>query len=635
MSTDLPIQPPNTLLESIFQNPLNGVLLCTAVRDDNNGIVDFRFVRCNGRAVDLIGFTKEHLLATSMLTLDPGSECSGIFDLYKQVVETGLPTHIEYYLANTNRWVAQSLARYEDSLLVSWTDISDQKQAELTRANETELLQAILDNTQTGITVMESVRDSAGRIVDFRITHVNANAERMIRRSKEALIGELYTETWPDARLNGTLSWYLQVAETGEPIRINGVNLPAEGYDGWYNIRARPLLDGVIVTFVDVTALKRAELANQQQAELLRSVLDGSSNAIIAFRAIRDEQTGKIIDFQYAAQNEANRQILGRSDEETIGHSMLDYFPYVIQTGLFDRYVEVVETGEPTRFEQEYNYDSLIGWYELSVLKWEDGIVLTTADITARKTYEQQLEQTNRELKNANEHLKQFAYIASHDLQEPLRKLTAFGDILQAQFDTQLGDYGNDIIKRMQSAVSRMSTLIKDVLTYSKVGTQREAFQPINLAILIKEIKVEIEAELESVGGVLCIDTMPLVKGDPAQLRQLFTNLILNALKFRSAERPVDIHITYQLVSGSEKPADLIPRQTYHKIGVADNGIGFEEKYAEQIFQVFQRLNNRQKYEGTGVGLAICRRVVENHRGIILAKGQLGEGATFDVYLPV
>ncbi|WP_338876760.1 PAS domain-containing protein [Spirosoma sp. SC4-14] len=635
MKVDLSNQLPNPLLESVFQNSLNGIVLCQAIRNTQNEIVDFRIVRCNERAAAMSGLSQEQMLSRTMLELDLHGSCSGIFYQYKEVVETGLPAHVEHYLKPADRWMTQSLACYDDSVLASWTDITDQKRIELERQQETELLQAILDNTQTGIAVMQSVRDDYGKVVDFRFTHINTNAERITKRPKADVIGLLYSETWPGAQTNGVLDWHIQVAETNEPARINSVNLPVDGYNGWYTIWIRPLGDGVIATFVDITALKRAELANQQQAELLRSVLDCSSSAIIAFSAIREEKSGKVIDFRYVAQNEANRQNPGRTDEQVIGHTMLEHFPHVIQTGLFDRYIQVLETGVPARFEQEYNHDLMTGWYEISVVKWDDGIVLTLVNITEKKKHQQQLELANRELQQANDNLRQFAYVASHDLQEPLRKIMAFGDILRDQFTAQLNDYGKDIITRMQSAAVRMSALIKDVSAYSKISTHRVPFQPVLLEEVLSDIQAELVPEMEKAGAKLLIESLPIVLGDFVQLRQLFSNLLINSLKFRPTDRPVRIQIKSQTVAGAEGPDELKPARFYHKIAVIDNGIGFEEKYSEQIFQVFQRLHNRQQYEGTGVGLAICRRVAENHHGAITATGRLGQGAIFTVYLPV
>ncbi|WP_460984580.1 sensor histidine kinase [Spirosoma fluminis] len=634
MMPNSPTQPPDLLLQSVLQNSMDGILLCQAIRDEQERIVDFSVVWCNDRAVAITGRSREQMLNQTMLTVDPDGHSSGIFSKYAQVVKTGLPMHIEHYFSGGNIWMAQSLARFGDGVLASWSDITSLKEAEKARQEETELLQAILDNTQTGIAVMQSVRDLAGQIVDFQFTHINVDAERITQRLKGELIGHYYSLIWPEAKTNGVLDWHIAVAQTGKPAKINGVNISVDGYDGWYNIRIRPFRDGVIATFVDVTALKQAELDNQKQTDLLRSVLDSSSNAIIAFKAVRDAQTNQIIDFRYVAQNEANRRNPVRTDEEVIGHTMLEFFPNVVPTGLFDRYVQVVDTGEPARFEQEYNYDQLSGWYELSVVKWDDGIVLTLVDITASKDYQQQIEQANRELLYVNDNLRQFAYVASHDLQEPLRKITAFGDILREQFAPQLDETGQDIVKRMQLATERMSVLIKDVLAYSRITTHRQPFQPVSLNDILLQIENEYQGEFQKNNLSLHVDKLPTVQGDRSQLHKLFSNLLANALKFRLPDRPCAVQITCKIITGTDGPAGLKPSVTYYEISVTDNGIGFENKHAERIFQVFQRLHTRQRYEGTGVGLAICKRVVENHYGLITADSQLNEGATFRVYLP-
>lgn len=628
--------PPDLLLDSVLRTSLDGIVLCRAVRDVSGQIVDFRVVRCNDSAVRMVGIAREVMLSQSMLSLDPDGHRSGIFETYRAVVETGLPTHIEHYFSGARVWMVQSLARLDDDdVLASWADITSQKQAERDREHQTELLQAILDNTGSGIAVMESVRDMLGIVVDFRFTHINADAERITTRTKDTLVGELYSTAWPDARTNGVLDWHLRVARTGTPARIDGVNLPVGAYDGWFNVRIRPFGDGVIATFVDVTALKRAELANQQQADLLRSVLDNSLNAIVAFSAVRDEVSRQIVDFRYVAQNEANRRTINRTDEELIGQTLRNQFPHVMQTGQFERYGRVVETGESDRFEQEYAFDTLTGWFEISVSKWGDGIVLTLVDITDAKNHQRQLEQVNRDLLNANDNLRQFAYVASHDLQEPLRKIQSFGDILQNQFAAQLGDAGQDMIGRMQSATGRMSTLIKDVLAYSRISTHREPFRAVPLDQLLTEVCHELQADFGETGGRIDMDgSLPVIQGDRHQLRHLFSNLLANALKFRCAGQPAVVRVACQTVLGAGGPPELSPATVYYEISLTDNGIGFDNKYADRIFQVFQRLHPRQQYTGTGVGLAICKRIVENHRGGISASSLPGQGATFQVYLP-
>lgn len=246
------------------------------------------------------------------------------------------------------------------------------------------------------------------------------------------------------------------------------------------------------------------------------------------------------------------------------------------------------------------------------------------------------LSESNHNLTRSNDNLEKFAYIASHDLQEPLRKIQQFGDLLKTQHAEALGD-GITYLERMQTAASRMSRLIKDLLTFSRISTRQEAISSVSLREVIDSALSDLEIRLEETDALVTIDALPVVAGDRTQLEQLFQNLLSNALKFHPKEtRPV-IAIRYQLITNSDLPPMVKPaRKTsrYHRVQVADNGIGFDEKYASRIFQVFQRLHGKNDYAGTGIGLAICEKVVVNHGGAITGTSQPSQGATFTVYLP-
>lgn len=254
---------------------------------------------------------------------------------------------------------------------------------------------------------------------------------------------------------------------------------------------------------------------------------------------------------------------------------------------------------------------------------------------------QQELERANLELKRSNENLQQFAYIASHDLQEPLRKVQAFGDVLRQQHGPTLGHTGIDLIERMEAAASRMSGLIKDLLTYSRISTHQAPFQPVKLNQVVEEVLMDLSVLVQETGAVIDVGDLPQLPGDNRQLRQLFQNLLSNALRYINPETPPVIQVASRLRSVADIPVLVLPMlspshkvKSYYEITVTDNGIGFDEKYLDRIFQVFQRLHGKSKYPGTGVGLAICRKVAENHEGAITASSQPGLGATFAVYLP-
>ncbi len=244
------------------------------------------------------------------------------------------------------------------------------------------------------------------------------------------------------------------------------------------------------------------------------------------------------------------------------------------------------------------------------------------AEVDERRRAEEREAAAARELRRSNAELEQFAYVASHDLQEPLRKIQAFGDLLGTKHGAALPEEGRGYVGKMKASAGRMSRLIDDLLSFSRVTTHAKPFTRVNLADTVREVVDDLELRAEKVGGRIEVGELPEVEGDAVQMRQLFQNLIGNALKFHRPDVPPVVRVSAEHGAGG------------WTIAVADNGIGFEDRHAARIFQVFQRLHGRDEYEGTGVGLAICRKIVDRHGGTITAHGRPGEGATFVVTLP-
>jgi len=244
------------------------------------------------------------------------------------------------------------------------------------------------------------------------------------------------------------------------------------------------------------------------------------------------------------------------------------------------------------------------------------------------KVYAKRLERSNKELQD-------FASVASHDLQEPLRKIQAFGDRLRSRCAAALDDQGRDYLERMQNAAGRMHTLINDLLTYARVATKAQPFVTTDLVSITREVVSDLEARIEQVKGRVEVSELPSVEADPLQVRQLMQNLIGNSLKYHRPDVPPVVSIfSHHLPKGPSETPDA-SSGPYCEILVEDNGIGFDEIYSEKIFTIFQRLHGRTEYEGTGVGLAVCRKIVERHGGTITARSTPGKGSTFTVTLPV
>ena len=257
-------------------------------------------------------------------------------------------------------------------------------------------------------------------------------------------------------------------------------------------------------------------------------------------------------------------------------------------------------------------------------------------DVTEMKVYEKDLKYKIEELNRSNQDLEQFAYIASHDLQEPLRKIMAFGDRLSTKYADELGPDGQFYLSRIQDAANRMKILMENLLSYSRVSTKAEPFELVDLGIIVESILSDFEMKIQDVDAKITMMPMPILNGLPTQMQQLFQNLISNALKFvRPNTKPI---ISIEAYEADRKEMSLlgipIKHNQYCKIVVSDNGIGFDDEYAEKIFLIFQRLHGRSEFEGTGLGLAICKKIVDNHQGYIFAKSQLSVGSVFTVFLP-
>jgi signal transduction histidine kinase len=242
------------------------------------------------------------------------------------------------------------------------------------------------------------------------------------------------------------------------------------------------------------------------------------------------------------------------------------------------------------------------------------------------------LTQLNTELERSNQELQDFAYVASHDLQEPLRKIQAFGNLLEEEYGESLGD-GKAYLTRMRNAASRMRVLIDDLLTFSRVTTTAQPFSPVDLNEVVEQVIDDLGPLIQETHGIIEVGKLLTIEADSQQMYHMLQNLLSNALKFHKTGVAPIVKVTAQVIADPE--ATHFPAKEQCLLAVEDNGIGFDEKYLDRIFTVFQRLHGRGKYEGTGIGLAVVRKIVERHSGRITAKSVVGEGATFLITLPM
>ena len=440
--------------------------------------------------------------------------------------------------------------------------------------------------------------------------------------------------------------------------------------DNYYNFTYSPLFDadGQVYAILDIAIDVTEQIKARQKLEASEAF---SRNLVYSSPVANLVLVGEQMVIQTV--NEGMLTMLGR-DEGIIGQPFMKAMPELRPTPLMDRLQHVLTTGET--FHQPEERVNLIrygqpytGYYHYIYTALKDelslpiGVVVTAIEVTSQVLARQKVEDSearyrtlseelesrvqqrtqelllaNQDLKRSNDNLQQFAYVASHDLQEPLRKIQSFSSLLNDQYGDQLGESGRDFLGRMAAAGERMSTLIKDLLTYSRISTRQQVFGQVSLEAIVAGVLNTLEWDIEQRQAQISVAPLPLVRGDQSQLNQLFQNLISNGLKFTPAGQIPQIQITSNECDRSQLPKEVRPTsgaRSFHQISVRDGGIGFNTKYLDRIFQVFQRLHGKSEYPGTGVGLAICQRVVENHGGGITASSSPGQGATFCIYLPV
>ncbi|HEY2323098.1 MAG TPA: ATP-binding protein [Thermoanaerobaculia bacterium] len=388
-----------------------------------------------------------------------------------------------------------------------------------------------------------------------------------------------------------------------------GVNMRPIGYI--------PVLAFMIIAW---TSILHHRLPPITAARAAREILDTMADALFVIDA----------DGRIRVVNGAVTHLLGFKDAELLGRSIdtleVTESEQTISRTLRDLVRKTAIRDQERSLRQKDSDEPVAVSISISPVTDGDvqqGAVLIARDIRERKDAESELHEAMRRLEQSNRELEDFAYVASHDLQEPLRKIQAFGDRLQAKYAADLPEQGQDYVARMQSAAKRMQVLINDLLAFSRVTTKAQPFVPVDLEHVAREVAHDLEIRTHEAGAHVEIGALPAIDADPLQMRQLLQNLISNALKFHREGVPPLITISGS-VDGDRA-----------QIVVADNGIGFEEKYAERIFTMFERLHGRGTYEGTGIGLAICRKIVERHGGEIVAHGEPGVGSTFTATLPV
>ena len=631
-----------TLFTSIDQ----GFVFCELVRNKEGKGIDYYILEVNPTWEKQSGLSKEMVLGKTILQVFPTID-KGHIDTYAAVVDNQCPVVFEQYFEVNQRWHEVKVYPGEkDKFTVLFSDITERKLSE-EKIKESEFrYYEMIYSSPSQMCILKGE--------DLIIEIANDAILESWGKGKD-IIGKSLISVMPEIIEQGFEKLLLSVYKTGEPVYAyeTPVTLIRNGkpellhytfiYQAQRNVNGE--IEGVAIIANEVTP--QVELKQQiKESEIrFRTMADASPVLIWTIDA------GGLSSYY----NKTFRDFIGVSQDEDISDWARIVHPEDVQfafdtinTAMAERRSYALEL-RLLRADGQWRWVLAQGNPNIGANNEFLGFVGSSVDFTERKEAEvkikeseklleqkviertEQLNEKNIELQKTNKELEAFTYISSHDLQEPLRKIQTFAGRIIATEKEQLSDTAKDYFRRMNDAATRMQTLIQDLLVFSRVNTSERKFEIADLAKIIDEVKEDFREAIEEKNATITTGEMCEANIIPFQVRQLMHNLIGNALKFsRKDIRPV-ISIESKKVSAANSPLNKPACHIY----VSDNGIGFGKEYSEKIFEVFQRLHSKEEYAGTGIGLAIVKKIVDNHNGIITAESGFGEGATFNIYIPV
>ncbi|GAA5029181.1 hypothetical protein GCM10011506_17270 [Marivirga lumbricoides] len=607
---------------------------------------------------DFTGRSVEKLITEGWRDLLHPDDKERFLTSYSKAFENREMLEIELRLLNKNneyRWILAKIPPLFSNdgvfkgFLSTCLDITEMKNAQQNLVKSEQRLASIVENAPFPIGVY------VGR--EMRIVLANKSIMDVWSRGYD-IVGKTYFEVLPELENQQVYQKLLKVYDSGEPFHAKNqkifLNVNCELKEHYFNYSFTPLFDaagkvyGVMNTAADITDINFANLKIKQNEKHLQDTILQAPVAICIMKG-----PNYIVELA----NNKMLELWGVKREDILGKPVFDGIPEAENQGLEGLLNKVLSTGEtvsaegvpvklPRKGEAETVYVDFVYQANHSADGVVSNIMAIATDVTPQVKMRQKIEdvvskrtrelaEANSSLQKSNAELAQFAHIASHDLQEPLRKIAIFTQMLESGLGDKVDEVSANYLSKIRVSSNRMHNMIKDVLTYSELLNQVRAFKRVELTEIIKNTILDYELLIEEKAARVEYDTLPAINAIPLQMEQLFGNLIGNALKFSKNGTPLVIQVKAKELNFDDKYVNGLDTScNYIKLSFVDNGIGFEAEFQEQIFNIFQRLHSKADYSGTGIGLAMCKRIVQNHLGIINAEGSSGNGATFNVILP-
>ena len=650
-------------IEKAYQLFMNAPVIIGILKGD-----DYIIELANESLLEVWGRSHE-VIGQPLLKAIPELEAQGLVALLEQVRNTGEPFYAFEFPITLKRRGRDEVLYFDFVYKAVYSDGDDQKASGIVSVGHDVTPQVLarrsiaeseakyrnlFESMAQGFCVLEMIFDDANNPIDYRFLEANPVFE--MQTGLKNVIGKTALELVPNLERHW-LELYGKVALTGEAIQFS------EGSDAmgrWFEVYAFRVGDSssrkVALLFSDTTERKKSEEALKQSERNLRNTI---LQAPVAMSILKGPS------FVVEIANDRMFELWGRGKEEMLGKPLFEALPEAKDQGYEELLKAVCTTGEPysalgTPVNLPRDGTLVTIYINLLYTAFREGdgtisgIMAVATDVTEQVKARQKIEEmvaertqelaaanaallhSNQELQRSNQNLEEFAYAASHDLKEPMRKIQLFSDRLKNNLEARLSAEEHNFFDRILHATQRMNTLIDDLLMYSHVSRGAVLEEKVDLNHKVKTVLEDLELEVAEKKAEVTVDSLPVIRGHRRQLQQLFQNLIGNAIKYTRPEVPPKVHISSRLVKGAEEPHVPAEKKNepFYLIEVRDNGIGFDPRDAERIFNVFTRLHGNAEYKGTGVGLSIVRKVVENHGGMIWAESRQGEGATFKVLLP-